>query len=195
MEAVRLLESINNHYCTAVSFHKEMADIYRFMSFPGFSALHEYQALDESITQRKVKHWIIDKYYVAVYDKIEGEPEDNEFRKFSDGKSRFSITPSDKWTFLQDSWADYRNWEKKTLELYQPIAKELMENGYVSDSNFVSELVGDVSNELSELVDIMLALQGMEYDIPTITSMQLNLKHNYQKNIKELYKKTDLGGV
>lgn len=191
MEAAKLLESINSRYCTAVSFHKEMADVNRFMSFPGFAALHEYQAIDEYISQRKVKRWIIDNHYVPIYDQIIGNPEDNELRKFVDGKSRFSLTSSDKWSFIQESWSDYRNWEKDSLMLYQSISKELMDNGNIADANFVNKLIYDVSVELSILVDIILSLQGMEYDIPTITSMQPELKKKYTNKLKNL----DLGGV
>lgn len=187
MEAIKLLESINNHYITAIAFHREMADSNWFMSFPGFAMIHEYQHLDESNTQRKVKKYIIDNYYIGVYDKVDGGPDDNEFRKFTHGKSRFSITPSDKLKFIQESWNDYRKWESESLESYQNISSELFSIGKISDSNFVNSLISDVSNELSVLVDILLALQGMEYDLPTITSMQLDLKSKYQKKIKELY--------
>lgn len=195
MEALKLLETINNHYVTAIAFHREMADSNWFMSFPGFALLHEYQHIDESISQRKVKKWIIDNHYVGIYDKLDGGPDDNEFRKFSDGKSRFSITASDKWTFLQESWNDYRNWEKSSFELYQSISKELFDNGNSADAIFVNDLIKDVSIEFSELVDILLAMQGMEWDVPTITSMQPELRNKYQSKIKKLYKEIQLGEV
>lgn len=193
MEAIKLLESLNNRYITALSFHREMADSYRFMSFEGFSALHEYQYLDESLTQRKVKQWIIDNHYIATYDKIEGSENDNEFRKFADGKSRFSVTSSDKWTFLQESSSDYRNWESETLKFQQDISNQLRNEGYISDSIFVDSLILEVSKELSFWIDIYLAMQGMEFDIPTITSMQPDLKQKYITKIRKLFKQTRPG--
>ena len=52
----------------------------------------------------------------------------------------------------------------------------------------MQDIVKDVSDEYREVSDILNAMREMEYDLPTITSLQPELQEKYQRKLHDLYK-------
>lgn len=185
--SLEILSQINQNYLQAVDFHRQQADAMWFMSLPGMGALHEYQHAEESQTQRKLKQYILTTYRVPVYDApLSGTV--TIFQKLTDGKDRKTLTSEQKWRAVQDSWTAYADWELGTLELYEQLAKELLDAGHIADFIFVQDIVKDVSEEYRDVSDILNAMREMEFDLPTLTSMQLEMQEKYTEKLRNLYK-------
>lgn len=101
------------------------------------------------------------------------------------------MSPTHKWEAMKQAWNVYLAWESATLEEYEGIAEKLFENGDIAEYKFVCGLIVDVSNELAMIADIIAAMRNMEYDMPTITSMQLDMKKNYKQKLCSFYKQLE----
>jgi len=186
--SIELLNKINDRYQTAISFHKEQADLFWYLYLPGFAMLHEYQHLTEALIQRKLKRYITSTYNKVHPDKI---PDDiNIIEPLTKGKLRTELTPNQRWTGVKESFNAYRSWEENTLKELENIASELLLQSYISTFNFIGEIIKEVKAELVFLCDIIVEMQGHDYDIPQITEMQSNMFERYEYLIKNIFGKS-----
>lgn len=187
MEPLEILREINNRFLTAVVFHTESADLFHFLALPGFAALHEYQCFDESKTQRELKRYILENYNDPVYDSMELDP--NIFRPLTEGKQRIGVQSDDKWNTIKVAWEQYYKWESETKAEYSEMAKQLLDRNAVSDYEFVSKIVVDVSKELQTLTGYWLDMKGNDFDMPHISDLQEPMKIEYEKKLERLFKR------
>lgn len=184
--SIKLLSEINDNYQKAVIFHKEQCDLFWFLSLPGFAALHEYQAVSENFTQRKLKKFIIDTCQNIVYDTIpEGA---NLLEPLTKGKNRRKISVADRKNIIIQSFSSYEKWEAEALDVYEKIAKELSTTGYIAAYRFVSELVEEVNEELGMVSNLIIAYQGTDWDMPFLTELQYDMSEQYEYKLRLLYK-------
>lgn len=184
MDALYLFKRVSDRYQTAISFHRENADLFRFLALPGFAALHEYQVIDETNAQRSIKRFVIDNYGVIYTD---ANPDNvNMLDPLLSGVDKYSMDNERKWRALQSSWSAYRDWEVETKEVQSEAAKILLDNGFIHDYTFMSALVDDVSSELVKLEAIMLDMRNTDFDMPHIQDMQTPLCDEYRKKLKHI---------
>jgi len=176
--SAQIINRISDNYQTALAVHRELADIFWFLSLPGYAMLHEYQHLDESLAQRKVKNYITTTYHMYVPDKLPKTA--NIAEPLLNGKNRKALKADDTWKIIKESFEIYREWEEGTLKEYQKIAKELFENGEISAFNFVGEIIRDVKAELIFLNDKIIELNAMNWDMPNIVAEQTELYERYE---------------
>lgn len=184
--SLEILSQVNNQFQSATAFHRESADLMWFISLDGFAALHELQYAEESQTQRRLKQYILITYRTPVYD--DAPTVKNIFKDQMDGKDRKNLTGTDKWQCIQAAWIAYEKWESDTLTLYEQCGKQLIDAGHMADYEALAPIIRDVSAELRNVSDILNAMQGMDFDLPTITSMQPELQEKYQKKLHNFNK-------
>lgn len=191
--SLELLSEINARYQTAIAFHRESADLFWFLSLPGFAALHEYQYKDESCTQRKLKKFIIMNCQQAPIDPPPEEvrllqPLVGDQKRIALKKGDTEMSPIHKWEAMKQAWSVYLTWETSTLKEYESIAEKLFEDGDIAEYQFIAELIKDVSEEIASVADIIAALRNMEFDMPTVTSMQPDMEKHYKAKLCKFYK-------
>ena len=180
--SVDALAKISDRYQTAVFFHLEAAALFRLLAMPGYAVLHEYQAIDESDTARRLKAFTIG-HCQAVKPDMPPE-ESNLIEPLTGGKrGGFDVMEA-----VKEAWIAYEKWESDTLALYSKIALDLLDSGDVAAYEFVSCIVKDVSSELAGVRDTITALDGIGWDLPTIAQEQKELAELYEGKIKKLHK-------
>ena len=184
--SIELLSQVNNRYHMAILFHREQADLFWYLSLPGFAMMHEYQLAAESFIQRKIKRFIISTYNRVSPDDIPKTA--NIITPLIKGKSRKETNSSERWTAIKESFKAYETWEDATLREYERIAKQLSERGEIASYRFVSKVVEDVHTELSYISDLLLAYNSMDYDMPQIVSDQDTLFERYEYKMKKMHK-------
>lgn len=180
-----LFERLNEHFLMAEAFHRESELAFYYLALPGFSELHRFQYLDESKTHCDVMKYAIDKWGL-VLPAVGG----SDARVLAPTAKSVDGVDSDAKTkqgAIEKLWKWYHDWEVDSLVEYTDVATKLREDGHIAAAIFVEHIVEDVDQELIELDHIMHELEGMDYDMPTITSMQEDLKTEYQKKIHKLF--------
>ena len=185
-KSVELLMEVNNRYITACIFHREQSDLFGFLALPGFEEWHNYQYASESLEQRRVKKFIIEHCGTAPQDEI---PESaNLIKPLIGTKNRIDIKPDHRWNIIKQSWESYLRWEKDTLAVYSSVAKQLYDCGDVASYNFVSEIVNDVNEEITEVTSMLLDMMGYEWDMSQISAIQDTIAEKRIFMLRELYK-------
>lgn len=187
--SLQLLNEVSNNYQLACAVHRELADTFWFISMPGYALWNEYQLLDESLTQRKIKRYISQTYHTYAPDII---PESaNIAGPLLGNKNRLSLTMDGSWQIIKESFRIYQEWEESTLKLYQQIAAKLHSNGEISAFNFVGEIIRDVKTELDYVNDKCIELAAMSYDMPQIVAEQPEYYERFEYLIKQLLGKSE----
>jgi len=180
-----ILLKINNNYQMAISAHRELADVFWFISLPGYAVWNEYQLIDEQKTQREVKKYITETYHIFLPDALPSDANismpllQNENRKNLKGEKIKEITKT--------AFASYQKWEEDTLELYQNLAINLIDSGEVSAFNFVGDIIKDVKEELTNVTNKMIEFESHNWDMPTISAEQPDYFEKYQHLIGRIY--------
>ena len=188
--SIEALQKINNNYHTALAVHRELADVFWFIYVPGYALWMEYQLLQESMTQRKLKRYIASTYHVFSPDVLPQTANISE--PLLKGKNRKTLKMEDMWQIIQQSFQAYCDFEEKNLQMYQKTATEILAKGDVAVLNFVSEIIRDVKAELTYVVDKQIELCAHDYDMPTIVGEQADYFERYSKLIGGMFKKKNM---
>lgn len=184
--SLQLLSKINDRYQMAVSVHRELADLFWLIYIPGYAMQHEYQYLDESCTQRKLKRYITSTYHVYATDKLPKTA--NICEPLLAGKNRKQLKMDDSWKTIKEAFKIYQKWEEETLQEYNHIAAEILANGETSVFNFVGdEIIKDVKAELDYLNNKIIELNAMNWDIPQIVAEQPAFYERFEYLIKTMF--------
>jgi len=184
--AAEWLIKVNNRFHGALNFHRDAADLFWFLSLPGFAMLHEYQLAVEALCQRKLKKFITEVTGMLVVD---GLPIRAGMSEIVKGKIRTKIEPTFRWNMLKKSWEAYEEWERETLAEYEVIAKELSNDGYLVEYSYILKIVNEVNEELNHLRGILIEMSGMDWDISTISDMQEAMQEKYEYKLREMHKR------
>jgi len=188
--SIQLMNEISNNYHVALSVHRELADLFWFVYMPGYALWHEYQYLDESCAQRKVKRYISETYHTFMPDKLPKSA--NITEPLLAGKNRKSLKTEESWKMIKEAFHIYQEWEETSLQKYQQIAKELFSSGEISTFNFVGEIIKDVKAELVYLTDKIIELNAMDWDMSQIVAEQPDHFERYEFLIKNLLGKSEM---
>lgn len=188
--SIQLLNEVNNNYHVALAVHRELADLFWFIYMPGYALMHEYQYLDESCTQRKVRRYMSETYHTFVPDKIPKSA--NITEPLLDGRNRKTLKMEDNRKIIQEAFRIYQEWEESTLQEYQRIAKELFANGEISTFNFVGGIIKGVKAELVYLTDKVIELNAHNFDMPQIVGEQPDYFERFEYLIKNLLGKSEM---
>lgn len=186
--SIELLQEINNNYHVALAVHRELADTFWFIYMPGYAMLNEYQLLDESMTQRKIKRYITSTYHEFVPDKLPKSA--NITEPLLSGRNRKTLKMEDSWKIIKEAFRIHQEWEESALDEYQRIAAKLASNGDIAAFNFVGEIIKDVKAELVYVTDKVIELNAMDWDMSQIVAEQTNYLERYEKLIRELMGKS-----
>lgn len=184
--SVDLLQKVSNRYMQAVIFHREQSDLFTTLSLSGFSALHSYQFIEETLTQRRLKIYQIRTYGECPIDYIPDGA--GIIEPLLQNRNRLQITSEEQQAIIRKAFKSYSKWESETLQSYSEIGKLLFDNGDLSEYDFIREIISDVSEELKHINDLITQYESMSWDMGTIVEMQDTLEEKYIYKIREIYK-------
>lgn len=183
-----LLNEINNNYQMAVAVHRELADVFWFIYLPGYALWNEYQYLDESFTQRKIKRYITSTYHTFVPDKLPKSA--NIAEPLLSGKNRKQLKTEETYKILRELFRIYSEWEESALKGYEKIVAEILANGDVAAFNFASEIIKDVKAELVYVTDKVIELNAHDWDLSQVAAEQNDYVERFERLIREMMGKS-----
>lgn len=165
---------INARQLTALMFHDQMADYFRFLSLDGFSDLHEKQCIEEAKERRKLRKCYMERHNKLVEDWPVTNPKaiPDDWIRYT----RMDVSSQVRTQSIQNAFKKYQEWEEGSLDLYGKCASVLGEMSYMADKHDIDCLVQDVDKELKKLYEIILALKSVNYDVPFVIEYQKKMK-------------------
>jgi ferritin len=175
---------INNQMSLGLQLHRELADCFHFVSMHGYAMFHEHQVLEEGISQRKLKRYLITNYGVYLPDELPQSA--NLAKPLLSKHKREELQSSDVKSIVETCFNEHVKWEKSVLAKLEKIALTLLDNANMASYDFVMQYVANVRDELLEAKDRLVQLNAIEWDLTEIASRQEDWKEKYTKEIKKL---------
>jgi hypothetical protein len=148
MDINEIFAELKAHMLGGMVFHDEMIRYYSFLRCYDWKEEHEHHYNEKTKGYRELCD-----YYISHYDKlIPNKPMERpdvipeSWYKYS----REDVDESTKRNALKFGLKMWMNWEKKTLELYQAMCKQLMDMGEVASAIFLTKYITAVDEELKE---------------------------------------------
>lgn len=165
--------------------HRESADLFWFLAFPGFATMHEFSQVEEGYNQRNLKKFIISYCDKPVFDYI---PEDGSiFKQIIGNTGRFDN--KDVKGIIKKVWKSYLDWERATLSEFEQAYVDLGKTGDTAAQRHIGILVDGVHAELAKIQDYWLAYEAMGWDLPQIRGEQDTIEEKYINEIREMHLK------
>ena len=184
MTCAEVFAKLDEHLKTGMILHDQLANYYDFLGLMGFKRMHEYHFLRESADMRGLNRYYINHYNMLI-DEEDMHPEDSipaSWHKV--GRRDVGIsTKRAAVKFGMEMWAD---WERKTKKLYEECYCALCDAGEIAAAAKIRELVADADMELKEADRMVIKLQTIDYDMPTMILMQDELHECYREKEKSV---------
>ena len=180
MTTEEIFNILATHMWEGVCYHNQLAQIYDFLGLYGYAHCHRHHSHEEYEGFHKFIH-----YYSTHYHKL------------------LTLTPTAK-ELIPQTWFKYSTkdvdtatrkgaikecaqkwveWETSTKKLYQDMRKELYEIGEIAAALYIDEYILDVTHELKHAEKVLLKLESIGYDMPTIIDWQKPLQNKYTKKL------------
>jgi hypothetical protein len=165
---------INARQLTALMFHDQMADYFRFLSLDGLSNLHERQCVEEARGRRKLRKCYMKRHNKLIEDWPVSNPKaiPDDWIKYT----RMDVSSQVRTQSIQLALKKYREWEEESIALYSKCAKLLADMNYMADKQDIDYLITDVDEELKHLYEIDLAFKSANYDLSFVLEYQKHIK-------------------
>ena len=157
---------IANHMKEGIDFHDQVSRCYDFMGIRRFARDHSKHFMEESESYRSLLHYYSTHYHKLL--KIEAKQAPNLIPESWYKYDTFAVDMKTKMNYIQDLTRRWIDWERQTQRLYQDAYLTLMEEKDVAGAYYVYKLVKDVTKELKEAEQLLIDLESIGYDMPTI---------------------------
>lgn len=180
MTVEEIFNKIATHMYEGVCYHDQLARIYDFLGLYGYSHCHLYHSKEEQDSY----HYLIHYYSTHYHKLLTIAPEKHELIPQSWYKyTTMSVDKNTRQNAVKEYAQKQIDWERSTKTLYQEMRKELCEIGEIAAALLLDKYILDVTHELKHAEKLLLKLEAIGYDMPTIIDWQKPLKDKYTKKI------------
>ena len=179
MTCAEVFSKMDAHMKTGMILHDQLANYYDFLGLNGFKRLHEYQFLSESACMRG-----LNRYYINHYNRLINDGEMNPASVFPAnwrGPERRDVGVSTRRAAVKTGMETWAAWEAETKKLYEECYCE-----QIAAACKIKSLIAGVDMECKEAERLLLKLQAIDYDMPTILLMQDELHELYREKEKSV---------
>lgn len=182
MTVAEIFEKINSHMIEGIMLHDQMSEYYDFLDLHGFKRCHEYHAICEFKTRRKIVRYYINHFGKLLSEVNAEDPQvvPNNWRNYT----RQEVDINTKKRAIRDGFAKWQEWEKETKKLYEKLVWELYSLGEIAAAKEISKLVKDVDHELKIVERKSIMLASIDYDLPSIYLEQAEIHKKYKAKLK-----------
>lgn len=163
-------------------FHHEMVEYFEFLTLPGFAEIQRYRFDDELETYKCLHKWYIEQFNtLPKLDTTAPSVVPSDWYKYT----RFDVNVVNRQHGVKDGFKLWIDWEENTRSIFVDAYKQLLAKDLCPYDVQMIPLIEDVSNEIANAEEIAFSVSGMNYDMPTIMSMQNEYYQTYHKKKRE----------
>lgn len=189
MEGKEVFQRVSDTMLSAVMFHADMMECYRFLGLRGFMRFHECRMKEELCGRTKLRD-----YYTKHH--LELLPDDHT------KVARREVIPKDWYKYqstdvtkaiarqaVQRTMQEYVAWEGYAKKTYQDASKELQDLGWIVDGDYMACVACGTARELAKAEKLMIQFNLVDYDMDYIMEIQRPLHDEYKKKMRDKKKK------
>lgn len=184
MSCIEIYSEVDKHMTTALMFHANMSDYFKFIGLSGFEKMHELQYFEESIGRRKLHNKVMDIHNKLIPTK--GHDKKEVIPKEWNNYTRMDIDDSVLAKFVRVALKQYKEWEEETKEFYEMVCCVFFEKGKIVDYNLMTCYLEGVQEELGRIYRLCGELNGTGYDVLYIIDMQRRICDEFEEKMKHL---------
>lgn len=181
MSAKEIFAEINKRQITAMMMHREFMVMFSFLGLQGFKRWQQYRYRDEAADNDKMNLYFIDHNNYMIpsleVDAVHFIPSDWY------GVNRLSVTPNVKKSYTNRIMLEWQEWESETKDVLAEYYSMLMENGEVTDAEFVGKLLCGTDKELKNLERCLEELNLVEFDPVYLAEIQKKMHDEYKEKM------------
>ena len=179
-----IFSKLSAHTIRGMMIHEGMANYYDFLGLHGFKRMHEYHYLSETLMNRKVQRFFINRYNRLIPD---SEIDSSSVIPAAWYKTtRQAVDKSTKRAAVESVMLEWVTWEKETCDLYSKMYMELEAKGEIVAAEFVCNMIKDVARELKKAERMHIKLESTDYDMSYIVQCQHELHEKFKRKTKEI---------
>lgn len=167
-----------------IMMHEEYADYFDFLDLMGFKRLHEYQFLAESVEMRGIHRYFINHYNQLLNHKTVSKKSYIPSAWY--GYDRTKVDPEAKKNAVKNIFETWTAWERESKKYYETCYCDLCDLHEIAGAMKMKEIVCDVDMELKQADRLLIMLDSMKYDLPSMFLMQDEMHEMYRQKEKEM---------
>ena len=178
MTIEEIFSKLSAHSIRGMMIHEGMANYYDFLGLHGFKRCHEYHYLTETLLNRKIQ-----RFYINKYNKLIPESEIDSSSVIPSAWLRYTrqnVDTSTKRNAVESGVNAWVDWERETCELYSNMCIELEDMGEIAAAELVRDLIMDNNREIKKAERMQLKLKATDYDMTYIVEVQHDLHEKYK---------------
>ena len=161
-----IFTKIANHMVEGIAFHDQVSICYDFIGIRKFAKDHAAQYMEESKYYRSLLHYYSTHYHKLL--KIEAAAIKPMFPEGWHRYDTFQVDISTKKKKIKELTNEWVSWERTTKTLYQEMYCAAINEKEIDAAMYIKKLIKDVSKELKEAEQLLIDLESIDYDMPTI---------------------------
>lgn len=154
------------HMKEGIQFHDEATICYDFIGIRTFAKEQQKHYIEESQTYRSLLHYYSTHYHKLL--KLAPVPEHQLIPESWYKYDTFQVDTPTKQKTIREITNKWIAWERATKQLYQEMYCEASAIKEIASEFYISKLIKDVTKELKEAEQLLIDLESIGYDMPTI---------------------------
>ena len=184
MTLEEIFSKLSSHTIRGMMIHEGMANYFDFLGLQGYKRCHEYHYFCESIENRKLQHFFINRYNSLI---PEGKIDSSSVIPSSWlSHKRQDVDKSTKRNAVASAIEEWIKWEHETRKVLHEAYKELCDLSEVSAAQYVLEMISANDREIKKAEKTHLKLEAVDYDMVYITEHQDKIHKKYKEKMREL---------
>lgn len=186
MTVEEIFSELSAHMIKGLMVHDQMTKYYCFLNLKGYAKCHMYHYLSENKDYIELNHYFHRRHNKLITEKSVSNPKIIPTSWFA--YSRTDADATTKRNAVKTGLEKWIEWETDTLSLYSKMYKELFDLGEIADAEYISCLVKEVSEELSQAQSLYIQKKTCDFEIGSLMADQEEKFLKYCEKIKEIWR-------
>ena len=184
MTIEEIFSKISAHSIRGMMIHDGMANYYDFLGLHGFKRCHEYHYLHETLLNRKINRFFINKYNKLIPD---SEVDSSSVIPAAWMRyTRQQVDNSTKRNAVESGFDAWVKWERDTCEFYSNMCIEFENMGEIAAAELLRDLILDNNREIKKAERMQLKFKATDYDMTYIVECQDRLHEKYKDKTEKI---------
>lgn len=186
MEIRDAYQKVSDTMLAAVMFHADMMECFRFLGLHGFACLHECRMKEELCERVKLREHYAKCHLMLLEDGADRVTRREVIQKDWYKYRSLDVTKNVAWQAVKKAISEYVAWEGYAHSVYQDAAKGLLDDGYVSDADYMACIADGTAKELQDAEHLQIKLNIVDYDMVYVLDIQERIKEKHKKKIGKM---------
>ena len=161
MTTLEIFSAIEDLQLKTLMFHEEQADMFQFMSLPGFKKIHKKMAEKIQKEFRENRDMCVD-----VTNRLPKIPENSKTNSIPPAfysAATYEVNADDRKKYIAESFTNWWNWQKELKKKYQEYQKMLFDMGETYLAKKVWHITHSTIKTLRKLEDLVFELKYVDF--------------------------------